>query len=136
MQTDTDETLARFLQLGRAIKTRLERVVPLPFAQCEILAYVREHDSPSMQQLAKRFNITAPSATSLVEGLVRGKCLRRERDRTDRRSIRVVLTPAGKRTATLLARRRKEVIGKMIAGLSPADRRELSRILDAIIKTL
>ncbi|HEY6020884.1 MAG TPA: MarR family transcriptional regulator [Candidatus Paceibacterota bacterium] len=114
----------------------MTRLCPLPFAQCEILAFVAEHNSPTMREIAKHFNITAPSATSLVEGLVRHKMLTRAQDAQDRRAVRLVLTAAGKRTATTLAKRKATVLGGIINKLNDDDRRDLERILRRITSTL
>ena len=134
--TSREDTLSLFLQMGRGFKARMERAMPLPFAQCEMLAFIAEHPSPTMRDLSQHFKITAPSATSMVEGLVRGKCVRRVRDAHDRRSVRLSLTPAGARAASAIGKSRKKVLGGIIRGLAPGDRRDLHRILERIVKDL
>lgn len=128
--------LSLFAQLGRAIRVRMARVCPLPLAQCEILAFVAEHQSPTMRDIAKHFAITAPSATSLVEGLVREHMLTRTQDRQDRRAVRVTLTPKGKRTATTLAKRKLAVLGSLITKLNANERGDLERILRRITSNI
>ncbi len=132
----SSKTLPLFLQMGRALRARMELTMPLPFAQCEILAFVSSERSPTMHDIARHFNITAPSATSLVEGLVRSSYLKRVRDARDRRAVRVILTAVGKRAATAVAKSRKAVLQSVISGLSQSDRRDLERILNNIVANL
>ncbi len=132
----TSKTLSLFLQMGRAIRARMEHTLPLHFAQCEIVAFVSAERYPTMRDVARHFNITAPSATSLVEGLVRGGYLTRTRDARDRRAVHVRLTAAGKRAAVAVQKSRAAVLCDMISGLSSADRRDLERILNNIVADL
>ena len=108
----------------------------MPFSQCEMLAFISEERSPTMRDIATHFKITAPSATSLVEELERGGYITRIRDKSDRRAVRVAITLAGKRTASLIAKKRKEVLGGVISGLSENDKKDLNRILSHIVKDL
>jgi len=133
---ESDVILSHFSQLGRAIRARMSRICPLPFSQCELVGFVSEHDSPTMRDIARHFNITAPSATSLVEVLVREKMIVREQDARDRRTVRVRLTPAGKRTAALLSKRKAKVLGGIIRKLEPHERHDLERILRHITSDL
>jgi DNA-binding MarR family transcriptional regulator len=63
----------------------------------EALSFVAAAERPTMKDLAKHFRIAAPSATSLVEHLVKAKQLARSPDARDHRQVRLVLTPRGRR---------------------------------------
>ncbi len=66
-------------------------------ARFETLSFVSENGQPTMNDLAKYFRITQPSATSLVEYLVKAKQLSRIPDARDRRQVHLALTPQGRR---------------------------------------
>jgi DNA-binding MarR family transcriptional regulator len=69
----------------------------LSHVRFETLSFVSEANRPSMKDLAKYFRIEAPSATSLVEHLVKAKQLARVPDLKDRRQVHLVLTSRGRR---------------------------------------
>ncbi|HWB34150.1 MAG TPA: MarR family transcriptional regulator, partial [Candidatus Paceibacterota bacterium] len=77
----------------------------------------------------------APSATSLVDELVRQGYLRRDATREDRRRVELTLTPKGHRVASDIMRKRKAVFARMLKSLSPEDREDLNRVLRKIINS-
>lgn len=89
-----------------------------------------------MRDVAHYLKITAPSATSLVEGLADAGYLTRVRDTKDRRAVRIKLTAHGKRAEAAIAKSRTKVLRGIFAGLSVKDRRDLDRILTNIVKDL
>ena len=107
--------------------------MPLSFSQCEVLIFVAENDSPTMHDIAGRFKIAAPSATSLVDSLVRGKILLRVQDTLDRRAVRIILSPKGRTMAATITKRRKAVLASVLKVLGPGEHRHLKRILSHIL---
>jgi DNA-binding MarR family transcriptional regulator len=132
MQTSTG-TIPLFTEVGGLIKSRLQHGLSLPFSQCQTLWFVAEHKRPNMQDVAKHFKITAPSATFLVEELVHGGHLIRHASSADRRKVELVLTPKGKQVVRVLIQKRKVVLNKIFESLSSADRNDLNRILKKIL---
>lgn len=130
---ETNATISLFLEAGRLIRSRMDRSMPLPFAQCELLRLVSEKDSPTMRDIARYFKIAAPSATSLVDELVRAGQLQRVRDAHDRRQVRVALTRKGREALKEVTARRKKVLAGIIAPLSIKDRGDFDRILSKIL---
>jgi DNA-binding MarR family transcriptional regulator len=60
----------------------------------------------SIQELAERMQLRHHSVVELADRLERGKFLRRERSRTDRRQVILHLTPRGDKILTRLAKQR------------------------------
>jgi len=100
----------------------------------KIMCFVGERGPTAMKDLAVFLGITAPSATVLVDRLVRSGELTRVASRGDRRSVSVKLTPRGKRT---VRRDRKELVGRMssiLSCISNDEAIELSSILKNLLK--
>jgi hypothetical protein len=53
----------------------------------ETLRYIGEHPNSTMRDIATYLRVTAPSATSLIAGLIRRKLIARERDKKDKRRL-------------------------------------------------
>jgi len=125
--------ISLFTEVGMLIKSRMQRLVKLPFSQCQTLWFVAERKNPSMQDVAKYFKIRAPSATFLVDELVRAGELERKANAKDRRKIELRLSSKGKRTFKRLQEKREKVLKGIFGSLPESDQKELQRILEKII---
>ena len=105
------------------------------FRQWRLLVVLGESaDGYRLGEIAERIGGSAPSASRLVRRLEARRLVTISRDPTDRRGIRVVLSPEGSamRTAVIGARRRliSETLGAV--PLSPGFPRELSDLARAL----
>lgn len=121
-----------FTEVWRILKGRLEKDLPLPLAQCEVLRVVHDMGNPSMHDLAEHFKITAPSVTALVAPLVGHKYLVRKGNENDRRQVRVSLTRKGVATKLLMEKKRSAVVADLFSMLDRKDMEHLRRILTDI----
>ncbi len=71
--------------------------ITLSPAQLQTLKYVQDHKNPFMKDLAGYLCVAPPSATSLIDHLVKEEYLKRVADVSDRRIVRLEITPNGKR---------------------------------------
>jgi len=121
-------------RLIRERTRRPERIDPFSFLRLEALRYVSEKGTPSMNEVADYLCITPPSATSLINGLVKARQLSRVFDKEDRRVVRLSITPAGKRTIhegfSAIAKRMEKVLDK----LDKKEKDELSNILEKLAR--
>ncbi|MFT4084824.1 MAG: MarR family transcriptional regulator [Nocardioides sp.] len=86
-----------------------------------------------LSELADRLRIVPRSATEVVDALEgRGLVVRRP-DPADRRATCVVATAEGARLAKVLERARTAATTEYLAVLSAEDRRELRRLLSALL---
>ena len=67
-------------------------------SQCYLLDALATRGPLSMQELASHLRLQISTVTRLVDGLVKKKLVRRQKDSDDRRIVRVELTEAGQRT--------------------------------------
>ena len=65
--------------------------------QIHTLAFIKEHKNPLMRELADFLGVTPPSATSLVDGLVKSKMLKRHFNKSDRRVVYLHITQLGEK---------------------------------------
>jgi len=135
MEKSSQSTTALFTEVGLLIKSRMQKAIPLPFAQCQTLGYVAEHAHPSMQDVARHLKIQAPSATFLVDELVRGGYLERRGNTKDRRRVELLLTAKGRRSFKLIKQKRENILNTLFNALAEKDRKELNRILEKVIKS-
>lgn len=101
----------------------------LTLAQYYLLHPLEQESAVPLCQLADSAGIAAPTATRLVDGLEKAGIIRRERSSSDRRTVLVSLTPAGRQRLTRkhqqLARRRRRIYEQ----LEPGEREQSERLL-------
>ncbi|MGC9602688.1 MAG: MarR family transcriptional regulator [Minisyncoccia bacterium] len=134
-----DSTAILFTEVGLLIKSRLQHAIGMPFSQCQTLWFVAQQQKlgighVSMQDVARHFNIKAPSATFLVEELVQAGLLERRTGTKDRRRVELIVTRKGKRTFKAFGVKRHAVLIKIFLPLEERDRKELNRILQKMLE--
>lgn len=104
--------------------------VDLSLPQYRVLVFLSEHDAAAASALATRLDVTRPTITALVDGLVARGFVQRRPARTDRRRVEHHLTPDGER---VLAAGDAAVIARLeaLAGhLDPVEATQASEGLD------
>ncbi|HQT83053.1 MAG TPA: MarR family transcriptional regulator [Candidatus Paceibacterota bacterium] len=121
----TPEDIARaaslFFSVRRLIRTELakgKRVDPSTWVQMETMKFIAEHDQPKMKEVAAYLSITAPSATSLIRGLVKSGLVAHIADRRDRRASRLALTTRGKAKLSSAIAHGTALLGELFSTLS------------------
>jgi len=69
--------------------------------------------------LAEAVAVTPPTASRLVDRLVRKGLVRRRTDRRDRRQVRIGLTEAGRRLVDVVTERRRHEIAQLLTSIDP-----------------
>jgi DNA-binding MarR family transcriptional regulator len=127
---DAVQQLSRRLRLG----TR-QRLAPLGLTpgQGRALSVLERAGEPvRMAALAEALRVVPRSATGVVEGLEELGLVRRETDPSNRRSVLVGLTDAGRGRLDELAEARRETAEELFGGLDPADQRRLLALLTTL----
>ena len=93
-----------------------------------------ERDHLSVKSLAEQLNISLPSASRAVDGLVKSKLATRDEDPDDRRVRRVALTAKGERLAQEIIAARIEGIERFASTLDSAERSALESALDLLLE--
>jgi DNA-binding MarR family transcriptional regulator len=87
--------------------------------QYRSLVVLASRGPQGVASLAEALAVTAPTASRLVERLVRKGLVRRRTDRQDRRHVRIGLTEAGWDLVRLVTERRRAEIAVLLASIPP-----------------
>lgn len=115
--------LARRLRCARAVDAMSD-------AQLAVLATLRMHGRRTISSLAERERVTAPSMTSMINGLEEQGFVLRTPDAEDRRRVQVDITDAGAEIVAQTLRRRDELLAEMLGGADFTEE-ELATLRDA-----
>jgi MarR family transcriptional repressor of emrRAB len=103
-----------------------------PAALVSLAGYL---DGEPIDSLRGPLGLTHSATVRVVDRLVAAGLARR-REGPDRRSVAVVLTPAGHAAAERAVRARGAALEAALAGLDPAERTELARLHEKVLATL
>lgn len=132
--TDNLETTASELRYAVFRLTRRLRSVravdSLSDAQLAALGALRSHGRHTLSRLAEHERVTAPTMSTVVNGLAELGLVVRVPDEDDRRRVYVELTEQGEEVVAATIRRRDEALAGMI-GEVDLDERELAVLREA-----
>ena len=89
-----------------------------------------------MGELSQRLRVTGGNVTGIADQLEAEGLVTREADAQDRRAVLIALTAAGRRSFTKMAARHEEWVAGLLDGLTPAEQRELHRLLGRLKSTI
>src|SRR6185436_202438 len=116
-RTATVDAVRALARLAKSAEMALGSV-ELSLAQYRVLVFLSDHDAAAASALASRLDVTRPTITALVDGLVARGLVERRAARVDRRRVEHHLTPAGER---VLADADAAIIGRLDAVASHLD---------------
>src|SRR3989442_15682905 len=99
---------------------------PLPTAQVELLQTVAERPGVGVTEAASALCLATNTVSTLVKQLIEAGLLQREAGEPDRRSVRLILTPAAELRMASWRDRRAELVAAALADLPDADRARLA----------
>ena len=131
--TDGQESLPElFWSVARRLRTGTrESLAPYDISpsHARAVAVLARHGEMRLSELSDHLRIAARSATEVVDHLQDRGLVERRPDPADRRATIVTLTGEGTAAADGIRAAREAAAERMFAGLTPADRAELARIL-------
>jgi DNA-binding MarR family transcriptional regulator len=101
-----------------------------------ILIALWDQDGQTPGQLAKRYGLATPTVTRTATRMEAAGLVKREPDPSDRRLVRLFLTPRAKRLRNAIDREMRDLNDRALASLEPEERRELVRHLTEIRENL
>ncbi len=99
--------------------------------QLWVLKTISQNERLHLGELSKGMFLHPSTITGLIDRLEKKGYVERERDRKDRRVVKLRLTPAGKE---LVRKAPNPIQGKMIFGLRKLKKQELNSIYDSVNK--
>ena len=112
-----------------ARKLRQQVAGPLTPSQMSALATAERLGCPTLGELAASEQVQPPSMTKMVVGLEAAGLVARREDDTDRRVVRVALTPEGRRTVQRSRSLRTAYLVRQLKRLSDAERASLEGVV-------
>lgn len=106
------------------------------FSQVMVLQTLLHHKEMKMTGLATFLGLSKANATGLVDRLVKRGLIERDRSTTDRRVVRVRLTPAGVRTTRKLAVQQQKGLAEMMKRIPEKDLERFIAILEQVAQGL
>lgn len=137
--TDTTELIEKVFSFLRCMKEQMSLqndMMNLSMVQLHTLIFIKHHPATPMKAVAEYIKVELPSATNIVEKLVRLAYVKRQTDKEDRRLVLLNLTPKGDNLLSDATKERAKNMEKILTYLSEKDRKELSRIFNTLIKAM
>jgi len=136
-QATVEELVSHMFIMGRIMRDKMHRKVQngqCTMLEFETMKYVKDTGQPHMRDVAKAFHVTPPAATLMIDGLVKEKFLARVLDPKDRRSVRVAITPKGRKLLERGIANKVKEMKKLFGILTPAERTHFVVAIKKIIK--
>ncbi len=133
---DTGQLITRIFSVSRVMFERIHSgsrpSAGASFLQAATLKFIAAMDGPTMKQTAAFLRVKPPSATSIIDGLIRDGLVTRRSDGRDRRSVRLALTARGRAELTRCFRAKAALLRRVLRPLSAAERAQLASILEKL----
>ncbi|MGW9403292.1 MarR family winged helix-turn-helix transcriptional regulator [Arthrobacter sp. NPDC055585] len=134
------------LKLSRQLRPMLPRLyhlsrrrIPgwdLTASQSSVMSTLVDRGPLRMGELAALEGVQLPSATSVVNGLVKLDLVERRADPADRRAVVIDLTRKGREQVDQLVERRNQSFALLLERLPEQDRKLLQDALPAVVRLL
>jgi DNA-binding MarR family transcriptional regulator len=112
------------------IRTRLQERFEMTLPRFDLMAQLeRVPTGLRMSELSARMMVTGGNVTGITDALEREGLVTREADPSDRRALRVRLTPAGRRTFRTMAEEHERWIVDMFGSFPGRDLAHLNELL-------
>lgn len=129
-----EQIISLIFSLGRYIREHSggEKSDSPSFIHLEIMKKIDDSKGLTMTDLAQYLCIKAPSVTYLVEDLVKYKLVKRSHDTQDRRVVKIVLTPKGKKILNKVYPHRADSFRKVLHQLGSTEQKKFIKTLEHI----
>jgi len=144
MTKRNEEDLVQYiLKMSEDIYNALSPGVPtewlssdLTVAQLRILLVLQSRGPTRMSDMASTLSVTLPSATGIVENLVKKGLVKRETDPTDRRLVICKMSPAGQESINRLWSSGQFQMERLLEGLSLEQLRKAADVTDMLFNNV
>ncbi len=139
MDTTNTQLIEAMFTLSRMMKDQMvlnSTVVCLSFLQLQTLVFLHKNPEIQMSDIAAKFKIELPSATSIINTLAKAKLVSRKADAKDRRLVRITLTKTGENLLKDAMKERTKKMEQYLSQLTKDDKGNLLKILQKMIVTM
>jgi DNA-binding MarR family transcriptional regulator len=103
--------------VGMAARSLADAGENVTLTQYRSLVVLASRGPQGVASLAEAVAVTPPTASRLVDRLIRKGLVNRRTDRRDRRQVRIVLTEAGRELVNLVTERRRQEIVALLTSI-------------------
>ena len=122
--------LACSTDIETEIRKRLRAQFGITLARFDYLAQLHRHpDGLRMSALSRYLMVTGGNVTGLTDELEKDGMVQRDAEPGDRRSVRVALTPKGRKVFERMASEHEGWVVELFGGVAEADRHQLYELL-------
>jgi DNA-binding MarR family transcriptional regulator len=136
IEKKTNEHLLRLMDNLQLFDDSTPGMKGLTIPETHTIALVGKMDSPRMSEIALQGRVTRGAVTLMINKLEQKGYVKKIRSDNDRRVVRVELTAKGRTVERNHRRYHERKTVKMMSGLTPAEKREIERLLRKIVATL
>lgn len=140
LDLDAMGTVGRILRLARLVNVRLKDYFTqydMETWEFDVLATLRRSGQPlTAKALVSSIMIGSAALTNRIDRLVARGLVTRESVPGDRRSLHIALTDEGRELVDRVVEGHVQNQRKILAGLTPADREDLTRVLRTLLVSL
>lgn len=129
---DLNVKLMRVARAHRTLAASLLSQVGLHPGQEALLMELWDHDGRTQADLAESLGVEPPTVTKMLQRMETSDLVDRRPDATDRRAIRVYLTPKGRRLKGRVDKIWAELGSRTFEGLSDRQQSSLRSLLNAV----
>jgi len=128
-----DEFVDLVFVINRLTKEGLESEKGSPsYIQLQALSFISNQKNPIIKSVAEHLNITPPSATFLINNLLKSKLVNRLHNAQDKRMVHLVISKKGEKELEKSFLRSKKHLYKKLSLLSARERQSFILILKKI----
>lgn len=104
--------------------------------QLQTLILIKKQKAISMKKIAQYLQVELPSATSLIDHLVKGELVTRKINSKDKRLMDVSITEKGKSILEKVKKERTKAMKIMLSPLSEEEKQQLLAVLKKMTKEM
>lgn len=105
----------------------------LNYSQAQMLFHIANNPGAPMSEAARRFGITLPAVTQVVDRLESKGFLRRAEDQRDRRQVHLYLTREGESLARELEQLQVKSLARVLTRLPSSERKDVIRGIERLV---
>lgn len=122
------------VNLVEPLRVRFWHERGLTLVQVGMLFQLDQRDGQAIGELAAKLHVRPASVTGLADRLERGGYVRRRGDASDRRVVRVSLTPAGGRVLERIRAESRTYLGRALESMGEARVEALAELLEEFVE--
>lgn len=134
-----EQIAEQMFALSRVMKEEMtfdSDTAQLTILQLQALIFIKRNGEVTMTEVATQFGISLPTATALSNKLVSGKFIKRVNDATDRRIVKLILTPKGDEMLQTAMKQRNAKINTMLSYMSQREKEQLLKIMNNLVTNI